>query len=141
MTYYYVEGTTIGRRYRDRPKRHWIQDTEITGHYEEITDDNAKALGYYELQTPAAPDADHVRTIELVSDEVTYVWTFDQDLADSNAAAAADEQERTWAKNQISKLRTFKDQANGDITNAAMKTQLKLQARILIRLLRDTLGD
>ena len=88
---YSADGTTVDKTHKLRPAEHW-QQTSVDppqGQYVKITNANANSLGYYELQEPAAPSPDHVRSIERAGDDFTVVWTFDQATADSNSDGAS----------------------------------------------------
>jgi len=53
------------------------------------TADTAADFGWFPVRDVPQPSDDHVRTVDLVSGRWTEVWTFDQQLAEDNAAAAA----------------------------------------------------
>ena len=69
MTYIYTpDCTTIARRYRDLPAKHWEQTSADppAGVYHDLAPGNAETFGYYQLVEVAQPDADHIRTVENV---------------------------------------------------------------------------
>ena len=143
MTIIYTEdGVTIARRYRDRPAKHWVQDDADTGHYIEITDENANNLGYYDLLVDPQPSPDYVRDGQGGIDGTgawRVSWVFDQATADANTADAVDEAERQAARNKIADLDAFI--ADPDVTSAEAVAELKEHARILKRLIRDMFGE
>ena len=53
------------------------------------TADTAADFGWFPVTDVPRPSDDHVRTVDLVAGVWTEVWTYDQQLADDNAAAAA----------------------------------------------------
>ena len=134
------DGVTPIRTRKELPSRVWVEESETTGRYEEVTVGNAATFGIYQLDTSAVrPDRDHVRLIVNDAPGVFRVaWVFDQATADRNAAEAADEAERQAARNKVADLQAFIDDQN--VTNAEVVAELKAHARILQRLIRDTFG-
>jgi len=132
MTTIYSEaGTTVTRRYRDPPTKHWVQDTPTTGHYEPAD----VAHGYYPLvETP--PVADSIKTVERQGDTFVEVWTFDQALADQNAAEAADAAERAQIANAIGTLDTIVDNAD-TLDTAQIRNAVGYLAKVCRRLVKD----
>jgi len=116
MAYIYSpDGTTAHRTRRNLPETHW----EVTsvdppeGTYHDLTPANAETWGYYELVEVAQPDADHVRTVENIGpgQGFTEVWTYSQELADQNVAAADCDVKRGNYQGAVTTLRTWSDQA------------------------------
>jgi hypothetical protein len=61
------------------PAKHWVQDSEDAGHYEELTVANAASFGYYPYDDSAArpPDTDtdtHDQAVEFQTDKFVVVW-------------------------------------------------------------------
>lgn len=74
------DGTTIDKRMRERPAKHWQAHDGSKGEWVEVTDDNAEQLGYHELVEVARPGApnewDSVsREIVHDGDRFTEQWT------------------------------------------------------------------
>ena len=114
MTYIYSpDGTTIDKRRKELPARAWEQTSPEGGVYHDLTPANAADHGWYELAEVARPDADHVRTVENIGpgQGFTEVWTFDQERADANVAAADRDVKRGNYQGAVTTLRTWSDQA------------------------------
>lgn len=107
MTWIFSEdGTTVDLRRKQRPGRVWVQTSTNPpqGHYVDLDDSNAAEYGWYPHDHPAPPDADHVRSVERQGDRFVDVWTFDQTLADSNAAETARQTERAEVRDSLNQL-------------------------------------
>jgi len=135
------DGITPIRTRKELPSQIWVEETEMTGRYEEVTVGNAATFGIYPLDTSAVrPDQNHVRSIVNDAPGVFRVaWVFDQATADANAAAAAEEAERQHARDKLADLQAFIDAPA--VTQAEAVAELKDHARILKRLIQDTFGN
>lgn len=138
-TIYSADGQTVARTFRSAPVRHWVQDTDATGHYEPADTAN----GYYPLTEVPRPSPDHVRSVARDGDTFTEVWTFD---AEREAARLAAETEsanestiRTQATSALDTNRAFI--ALDPPTNAQVLAQVRSLTRQTNGLIRLTLGQ
>jgi hypothetical protein len=116
-----------------------VQDTTDppTGHYVEIGATNAAQFGWYPFTDTPRPDEDHVRSVEREGDGFVVVWTFDQALADANAAAAEDDTERAAVRAMISSLQDLAQP--GPLTSAEQTQAIPRLARVALRLVKDSI--
>ena len=115
-----IDGRIVAQ-FAELPAKHWVPETDTTGHYEPVTVANAATYGYLPVVRDPRPSDTAMttwdRTTTITATEVTYGWVERPKTAEE--LDADDRQAKRVAVGQaVTTLRQWADDAAGvNVTN------------------------